>query len=78
MIDKLEDRLFELLHEQKKYYIRLCNGNKHITIPRMWFSSEEELNKIQRKIGAQNKKIIINECKRDGLEIPNFRKEIND
>lgn len=67
--------LLEVLQKQKDYFIRNTDGDKIITNHLLYYYCEEELAEIQRKIGRENKRKIIAECKEKGLKIPNFRKE---
>ncbi len=63
----LGSRLLEILREQRKYFIRLADGQKLITNNLMYNSLEEESYQLQLKIGAENKKILI----KQGIYIKN-------
>lgn len=69
-------KILELLKEQRKYFIRLADGRRHITNQLLYHSLEDELAIEQEKIGRENKRKIIAECKEKGTKVPNFRKEI--
>ena len=67
--------LFEILRKQRNFFIRNADGERIITNPIVYYALEEEALEAQRKIGRENKKIIIAECKKMGIPVPNFRKE---
>ena len=48
---------------------------KIITNHILYNSLEEEALRVQEKMGRENKKKIIAECKEKGWKIPNFRRE---
>lgn len=66
--------LLEKFKEQKRYYIRNADDKRIITDHIMYNSLDDELLEIQKKIGRDNKKRIISECKERGIPIPNFKK----
>ncbi len=67
--------LLEILRKQRNFFIRTADGEKIITNPIIYYSLEEEALEAQRKIGRENKRIIIAECKERGIPVPNFRRE---
>ena len=67
--------LSEIFKKQRTTFIRTADGKKIITNRILYNSYEEEALRIQEKMGRENKKIIIAECKRRSIPIPNFRKE---
>ncbi len=71
----LGTKLLKVLREQRKYFIRIIDNKKIITNHIMYNSLEDEALELQRKIGRENKRIIIAECNERGIPIPNFRKE---
>ena len=68
--------MLELLKKQRDFFIRDNKGNKIITNPLLYYSLEDELARVQEKIGRENKKLIKKECDEEGVEYPNFRKEV--
>lgn len=68
-------KLLEVLRNQRQYFIRTADGKKIITNHILYHSFEEEALELQRKIGRENKKIIIAECRERGISVPNFRRE---
>ena len=67
--------LLEILQKQREFFIRTADGKKIITNPIAYYGLEEEAFKAQIKIGRENKRAIIAECKKRGIPVPNFRKE---
>ena len=67
--------LLEILHKQRNFFIRTADGKRIITNPIIYHGLEEEALEAQRKIGRENKRIIIAECKERGIPVPNFRRE---
>lgn len=68
-------KLLEVLRRQRNFFIRTADGRKIITNHIIYEGLEEEALELQRKIGRENKKLIIAECRERGIPIPNFRKE---
>lgn len=68
-------KLQEILRKQRNFFIRTVDGKRIITNPIIYYSLEEEALEAQRKNGRENKRAIIAECKKNGIPIPNFRKE---
>ena len=69
------NKLLEKIREQRKYFIRTADGKKIITNSILFKSLEDEIRVEQEKVGKENKKLIIAECKKRGILIPNFRNE---
>ena len=67
--------LLDILRKQRECFIRLNDGQIHITNHMLYASYDKEALRLQEKIGRENKKIIIAECKERSLPIPNFRRE---
>ena len=67
--------LLEILRKQRNFFIRDADGKRIITNPIIYHGLEEEALEAQRKIGRENKKMIIAECKERGIPVPNFRRE---
>ena len=67
--------LLEILRKQRNFFIRTADGKKVVTNPVVYYGLEEEALEAQRKIGRQNKRAIIAECKERGIPVPNFRRE---
>ncbi|MDP3956861.1 MAG: hypothetical protein Q8P97_02595 [bacterium] len=68
-------KLLEVLRKQRQFFIRTTDGQKIISNHIIYNSLGEEALRLQEKIGAENKKLIIAECKKQGIPVPNFRKE---
>lgn len=68
-------KLLEVLRKQREFFLRNAEGKRIITNPIVYYGLEEEALRLQERIGAENKKKIIAECKEKELPIPNFKKE---
>ena len=53
--EKLGDKLFCLLRDQRNYFIRTADNKKIITNHLIFNSLEDELAEVQRQIGRENK-----------------------
>lgn len=58
--------LLDLLRQQRTAYTRTAAGEKLIRNQVLYNAFEKDIEEMQRKIGAQNKKIMIAEMKRNG------------
>ena len=67
--------LLEILRKQRSFFIRDTDGRRIITNPIIYHGLEEEAIEAQKKIGRENKRTIIAECKERGIPVPNFRRE---
>lgn len=71
-----EDKYYgEALFEVERYLIKLKNSIRTFATGKLIEMNEIESIRIQKIIGAMNKKRIIATCKKEGRSIPNFRKE---
>ena len=69
------DTILKLLRQIKKYRILKTDGEILITDYMYYKSLEEEIIRESEKIGRENKKKILKECKEKDWKVPNFRYE---